>query len=79
MEQPEFQYPRNSGLRLKWIGFLNRKSFIVTNSSQIYNDHFDHKYINKQSKRPRLIYSLNPIPTIQAVCIPKSQAVVPKP
>ena len=77
--KPVFQFPRNSIIRLKWIEFLNRQFFTVTNSSRICIDHFDQKYIIKHSKRPRLNYSLNPIPTILPNCIPKSQAVVPKP
>ena len=76
--KPVFQFPRNSSLRVKWIEFLNRQSFIVTQSSRICIDHFDQKFICAHSKRPRLNYSLNPIPTIQPLCIPKSQAVVPK-
>ena len=77
--KPVFQFPRNSALRLKWIEFLNRQFFTVTNSSRVCIDHFDQKNIIKVSKRPRLNYSLNPIPTILPNCIPKSQAVVPKP
>ena len=77
--KPVFQFPRNSSLRLKWIEFLNRQSFIVTNLSRICIDHFDQKYIHIHLKRPILNYSLNPIPTIQPVSIPKSQAAVPKP
>ena len=75
--KPVFQFPCNSSLRVKWIEFLNRQSFIVTKSSGIWIDHFDQKFICAHSKR--LNYSLNPIPTIQPLCIPKSQAVVPKP
>ena len=76
--KPVFQFPHNSSLRVKWIKFLNRQSFIVTQSSRICIDHFHQKFICAHSKRPRLNYSLNPIPTIQPLCIPKSQAVVPK-
>ena len=75
---PVFQFPRNSSLRVKWIEFLNRQSFIVTQSSRICIDHFDQKFIRAHSKRRRLNYSLNPTPTIQPLCVPKSQAVVPK-
>ena len=61
----------------KWIEFLNRQSFIVTQSSRLaliilIRNLFVH------TKRPRLKYSLNPIATIQPLCIPKSQAVMPK-
>ena len=42
------------------------------------SDHFEAKYIKSNEIRTRLVsFSLNPIPTIHPLSIPKSQAVVP--
>ena len=75
--KPVIQFPRNSSLQVKWIDFLNRQSFIVTQSSRICIDHFDQKYICAHSKTKT---ELLPPPNSNfsaPLCSP-SQAVVAK-
>ena len=36
-----FKFPEKDTLRAKWIVFVNRKDFVVTESSRICIDHFE--------------------------------------
>ena len=72
-----FQFPEKATLCAKWVEFVNRKYFIVTESSRICIDHFESTYLSLGKERARLNYSLNPIPTIHPTSIAKSQSVIP--
>ena len=72
-----FQFPEKDTLRAKWVEFVNRKDFVVTESSRICIDHFESTYLSLGKERARLNYSLNPIPTIHPTSIAKSQLVIP--
>ena len=72
-----FQFPEKDTLRARWVEFVNRKEFVVTESSRICIDHFESTYLSLGKERARLNYSLNPIPTIHPTSIAKSQLVIP--
>ena len=72
-----FQFPEKDTLRAKWVEFVNRKDFVVTESSRICIDHFESTCLSLGKERARLNYSLNPIPTIHPTSIAKSQLVIP--
>ena len=69
--------PDKDTLRAKWVEFVNRKDFVVTESSRICIDHFESTYLSLGKERARHNYSLNPIPTIHLTSIAKSQLVIP--
>ena len=61
-----FSFPdeeKEPELRRKWIRFVNRKDWSPTKFSKVCEKHFDEKYI-KRGQRPRLIRSLDPVPTL---------------
>ena len=68
-----FAFPKQDELRQKWVKFLNREAFTVTQSSRICIEHFEEKYIIPHPSKTRLNMKLNPIPTICPSSIPKSQ------
>ena len=68
-----FAFPKQDELRQKWVKFLNREAFTVTQSSRICIEHFEEKYIITHAFKTRLNMKLNPIPTICPSSIPKSQ------
>ena len=39
-----FAFPKQDELRQKWVKFLNREAFTVTQSSRICIEHFEEKY-----------------------------------
>ena len=72
-----FQFPEKDTLCAKWVEFVNRKDFVVTESSRICIDHFESTYLSQGKERARLNHDLNPIPTIHPSSIAKSQSVIP--
>lgn len=64
--KPIFRFPdqkKHSELRKKWIRFVNRQHWVPSRHSGICIDHFEQKYL-RNGKRIRLLYHLNPVPTI---------------
>ena len=51
-------------LNKKWIKFVNRKDWFPTQNSVICSCHFEDKFIITCTKRKKLNWKLNPIPTI---------------
>ena len=61
-----FSFPKDEGIRKKWIKFVNGKDWLPTLSSHICKNHFESKYFRKgrNNKRYHLIKKLKPVPTI---------------
>ena len=72
-----FQFPEKDTLRAKWVEFVDRKDFVVTESSRICIDHFESTYLSLGKERARHNYSLNPIPTIHPTSIAKANQLFP--
>ena len=72
-----FHFPEKDTQRAKWVEFVNRKDFVVTEISRIFIDHFEGTCLSLGEERARLNYSLNPTPTMHPTSIAKSQLVIP--
>ena len=62
-KQSTFFFPKDLYLKDKWEMFVNRKDWNPSKYSIICAKHFDPKYI-KEGKKSKLIWELQPIPTI---------------
>ena len=56
--------PKEISQQERWFEFLNRTNYSPTSNSTICIDHFEGKYIVQHSNKPRLNYTLDPIPSI---------------
>ena len=69
------KFPEKATLRAKWVVFVNRKDFVVTESSRICIDHFESTYLSLVKKELDLtipstvfqLYILRILPKIQSM------------
>lgn len=68
-----FSFPmKNDELCVKWIRFINRANFFPGKHTKICILHFKPEFIQQNEQRPRLRWSLNPIPSIYPSSVCKS-------
>ena len=73
-----FKFPADPVLSRKWLKFLNRVDYEISEHSVICADHFGERFIIRYEKKVKLDYSLNPIQSIHPDFMPLSLAPVPR-